>query len=100
MIDDAEREHLRRELAAIEAYRRGQVRMRQRWPKRCNTRSRNCLPDGYTHRPWGTFAKIVEFEPGQGGTVVLIRSASGKLLRVERTKRALSLAAARRKKDA
>jgi len=42
------------------------------------------IPHGYALRPDGT----------------LVRSASGRLLRVERTKRALSLVAAKRKKGA
>jgi G:T/U-mismatch repair DNA glycosylase len=86
MIDDAEREHLRRELAAIEAYRRSRPKLlASRQPRRC------AMPVGYTRRPWGTFEKTVEFGPGQGGTVRLIRSASGRLLRVERSKKAQAL---------
>jgi hypothetical protein len=59
---------------------------------------------GYTRRADGTYAKTVEFVEQRGGMLdtkcveTLVRSRSGRLLRVERTKRALSLA--RRHRDA
>jgi len=66
---------------------------------------------GYVSREDGTYARTVTFSarsPSGGGTQAtetIVRSASGRLLRIERsnharTKRALSLAARRRKGDA
>ncbi len=54
----------------------------------------NKLPAGYTRRPDGTYAKTVTFTAPRangvierGGTETLVRSPSGRLLRVERGKR-------------
>ena len=59
----------------------------------------------YQRRPDGTYAKTVGFPSkhhsrGIESRETLVRSSTGKLLRVERTKRALSLAAVARKKGA
>lgn len=88
MIDDAEREHLRREAEAIEAYQCSV------WLQLTASPFRG-LPAGYTRRPDGTFAKPVIFakmavvENGQTRRVclkeTLVRSQNGRLLRVERS---------------
>ena len=61
----------------------------------------NPLPAGYQHRADGTYARTITFafgsRPSNRAVETLVRSASGRLLRVERTKRALSLAHRARK---
>jgi len=58
------------------------------------------MPTGYARRADGTYARTITFafgsRPSNRAVETLVRSASGRLLRVERTKRALSLAQRRR----
>jgi len=63
------------------------------------------VSERYECRSDGTYAKTVGFPSkhhsrGIESRETLVRSGTGRLLRVERTKRALSLAAVRRKKFA
>jgi len=64
------------------------------------------LLSGYTRRPDGTYARQVTFSarsPSGGGTQAtetIVRSAKGRLLRVERVKLALARRGVRRKKGA
>jgi hypothetical protein len=51
---------------------------------------------GYVSRPSGVWAKTVRFGPPLCCAETLVRSASGRLLRVERSKRAQALAVQRR----
>ena len=52
--------------------------------------ARGLLAAGYVRRPDGTLARTVRFGSPSNATETLVRSSTGKLLRVERSGRALA----------